>query len=68
MRGREAGEICPGTDEGRTAPLLRPGIHQPLPDRVRLARRAPCTPAFVLPRDGVETGRIGGYPGESLFR
>lgn len=64
---REVGEVYARTDEGRAAPLMRHDIRRPLPDWVRLARRAHYTPTFVLLRDGVEAGRIEGYPGEEFF-
>jgi hypothetical protein len=63
----EVGPIYARTAEGRQAPLLRTGIHGPLPAGVMLARRAVYTPTFVLIVDGAEVGRIEGYPGEAFF-
>lgn len=57
----------PLTDEGRAAPLFRQDLRAPLPDGVKLDRPPVYTPTFVLLRDGVETGRIEGYPGEDFF-
>jgi hypothetical protein len=63
----EVGVIYHKTDEGRAAPLVRHDISAPLPEGITLARRARYTPTFVLLRDGVEFGRIEGYPGEAFF-
>ncbi|MDF2231777.1 hypothetical protein P2H44_04360 [Albimonas sp. CAU 1670] len=63
----EIGPIYPKTEAGRTAPLRRLDIHDPLPDGLSLERPAVFTPTFVLTRDGVETGRIEGYGGEAFF-
>lgn len=63
----EIGEGYAGSEEGRAAPLARSDIHRPLPAGVRLARPARYTPTFVLLADGIETGRIEGYPGADFF-
>jgi len=63
----EIGPIYPKTTEGQTAPLIRQDIHTPLPEGVTLARALVFTPTFVLLNDGVEVGRIEGYPGEDFF-
>lgn len=63
----EVGPVYDKTAEGRRAPLLRQDIGAPLPDGVRLVRAARYTPTFVLLEDGVERGRIEGYPGEDFF-
>lgn len=63
----EVGVVYDKTAEGRQAPLLRAPIRGPLPDGVRLARRANFTPTFVLLDNGLEVGRIEGYPGEDFF-
>jgi hypothetical protein len=62
----ELGDIYDKTDEGRIAPLLRADKGAVPPD-VTLARPAILTPTFVLLDDGVEVGRIEGYPGEHFF-
>jgi len=64
---RDIGPIYPKSPEGQAAPLRRLDIHDPIPDDVQLARPAFYTPTFVLLRDGVELGRIEGYPGEDFF-
>ncbi len=62
----QIGPIYPKTDEGRAAPLERYDLHSEEPD-VEFARRVHFTPTFILVVDGVETGRIEGYPGEDFF-
>jgi hypothetical protein len=64
---REIGPVYPLTEAGRRAPLMRSNIRDPLPEGVSLDRPARFTPTFVLLRDGVEIGRIDGYPGEDFF-
>lgn len=57
----------PLTDEGRAAPLERVGLRDPLAEGITLRSPPLFTPTFVLLRDGVEVGRIEGYPGEDFF-
>lgn len=57
----------PNTPEGRFAPLRRIQLRDPLPEGLTFSRRAVFTPTFVLVVDGVEAGRIEGYPGEDFF-
>ena len=64
---REVGDAYDRTAEGRQAPLLRQDISAPLPADVTLTRLARYTPTFVLLENGVEIGRIEGYPGEDFF-
>ncbi len=64
---REVGEVYQKTGEGRAAPLREVDLHDPLPGDVTVARPAQFTPTFVLLADGVESGRIEGYPGEAFF-
>ena len=63
----EVGAVYTRTAEGRRAPLIRSNIRAPLPEGVMLARTARFTPTFVLIEDGIEIGRIEGYPGEDFF-
>ncbi|MEM6276206.1 MAG: hypothetical protein AAF714_04600 [Pseudomonadota bacterium] len=63
----DIGEIYPKTDKGALAPLMRINIRDPLPDGVSLKSKIIYTPTFVLLVDGVEHGRIEGYPGEDFF-
>jgi hypothetical protein len=57
----------PLTAEGKAAPLRRLQLRAPLPDRITILAPPVFTPTFVLVEDGVETGRIEGYPGEDFF-
>lgn len=57
----------PLTDEGKAAPLTRADLRDPVPEAITLSRPAAFTPTFVLLSDGIETGRIEGYPGEDFF-
>ncbi|MCR8726207.1 hypothetical protein NUW50_18010 [Frigidibacter sp. SLM-1] len=65
---RTIAPVYPKTTEGQAAPLTRLQISEPLPEGITLTRAHPVfTPTFVLLRDGVEQGRIEGYPGEDFF-
>lgn len=64
---REIGPAYPNTAEGQSAPLVRRDIYAPMPEDVALSRRPRFTPTFVLVQNGVEVGRIEGYPGEDFF-
>lgn len=57
----------PLTEEGKAAPLRRLQLRDPLPEGISLVSPPIFTPTFVLVEDGVETGRISGYPGEDFF-
>ena len=57
----------PLTDEGKAAPLRRLQLRDPLPEGLQVASPPVFTPTFVLVEDGIETGRIEGYPGEDFF-
>ena len=57
----------PKTAEGRAAPLHRIDIDDARRSEFEFAMPLRFTPTFVLMRDGVETGRIEGYPGEDFF-
>jgi thioredoxin-related protein len=63
----EIAHIYPKTPEGQTAPLRRFDVHQGDPEDVTFQRPVRFTPTFVLVKDGMETGRIEGYPGEDFF-
>lgn len=64
---REIAEIYPKTAEGQAAPLRRFDLHSETPKDVTFERRVHYTPTFILVQDGVEVGRIEGYPGEDFF-
>ena len=57
----------PLTEEGRAAPLRRLQLRDPVPEGIELDRPPVFTPTFVLVEDGVEVGRIEGYPAEDFF-
>jgi hypothetical protein len=63
----DVGPEYPLTDEGVAAPLRRLQLRDPLPQGLTLVSHPVFTPTFVLVLDGVETGRIEGYPGEDFF-
>jgi hypothetical protein len=63
----QIGPIYPKTTEGEMAPLWQVDINDPLPSDVTLDRPMVFTPTFVVIEDGVEIGRIEGYPGEDFF-
>lgn len=63
----EISEIYPKTPEGRAAPLVRFDMHQAPPDGISLASKVRFSPTFILVRNGMETDRIEGYPGEDFF-
>lgn len=63
----EVGDAYAKTEEGRRAPLRRVDLTAPWPADLATVARDVVTPTFVLLRDGVEAGRIRGYPGEDFF-
>lgn len=63
----EIGPAWPNTDEGRRAPLRRVDITASWPTDLDFVARERMTPTFVLIDDGVEIGRIRGYPGDEFF-
>lgn len=64
---KEISHIYPKTPEGRTAPLRRFDLHSGWPTDITFERPVRFTPTFVLVVEGVEKGRIEGYPGEEFF-
>lgn len=64
---KEISHIYPKTPEGKTAPLVRFDMHGEPPENVVLQSRVRFTPTFILVEDGIEVGRIEGYPGEDFF-
>lgn len=57
----------PLTEEGKAAPLRRLQLRDPLPEGIEVVSPPVFTPTFVLVEDGIESGRIEGYPGEDFF-
>jgi hypothetical protein len=64
---REVGEAYAHSEEGRIAPLRRIDISMARRTGLRLAGAVTVTPTFVLVEDGIEVGRIIGYPGADFF-
>ena len=55
------------TEEALFYPLRRHDFYQKIPDDLAHLTPATMTPTFIVVRDGVEVGRIVGYPGAELF-
>jgi len=64
---KEVGTAYPNTDLGAFAPLRIVDIREGAPNDVSFSRPAMFTPTFILIEQGVEIGRIEGYPGEDFF-
>lgn len=64
---REVGPDYGSRAEGIAAPLMRVNLRGPWPDGLAIDSNPSVTPTFILIRDGQETGRIEGYPGEAAF-
>jgi hypothetical protein len=63
----DIGHIYAKTGEGQAAPLVRIDKSDQENTDVVFVRPLVYTPTFVFVVDGVETGRIEGYPGEDFF-
>jgi hypothetical protein len=63
----DIGPIYNLTPEGRRAPLRIVDVTGGWPGDLAAFRPERMTPSFLLLRDGVEIGRIRGYPGEDFF-
>lgn len=63
----EIGTIYSKTTEGQSAPLTRYDLHAGSPPDITLTMPVNFTPTFMLIQDGVEVGRIEGYPGNNFF-
>lgn len=64
---REVGEAYPQSPEARIAPLREVRLDRDRDGGLELKHGVRFTPTFVLAQDGVEVGRIAGYPGEAFF-
>lgn len=64
---RDIGRSYARTQEAERAPLRRVDIRDQRRAGVTLEEPVVYTPTFVLSADGVEIGRITGYPGEDMF-
>ncbi len=63
----EIGVVYDKTAEGRQAPLRRVDMTLPRPADLEAVDPVVFSPTFVLFAEGVEVGRIVGYPGEHFF-
>jgi hypothetical protein len=63
----EVGIIYDKTEEGKQAPLVVLDMLKPVPAKYSLKSEPIYSPTFVLIEDGIEFGRIEGYPGDSFF-
>ena len=64
---REVGDAYPNSPEAEMAPLREVRLDRDRDGGLELERDVRFTPTFVLARNGVEVGRIVGYPGEAFF-
>jgi hypothetical protein len=64
---REIGPIYPKTDIGRRTPLRMVDLVRDSSGGIRVRSPIRYTPTFVLAENGVEVGRIEGYPGDAFF-
>ena len=55
------------TEEALIYPLRRHDFYKAMPDDLVHLTPATMTPTFIVVRDGLEVGRIIGYPGAELF-
>ena len=64
---KEIGGIYHNTVEAQSAPLRRVDVDDGRPDDLAHINGIVYTPTFVMMKDGIEVGRIIGYPGEDFF-
>lgn len=64
---REIGAIYPKTEIGQRVPLRPVDLDRGDDAPVRTLSPIRYTPTFVLVENGVELGRIEGYPGDAFF-
>lgn len=62
----DVGAGYPKSAEGKQAPLRRVQLGD-RPAGLELKQSVTVTPTFILVEDGVELGRITGYPGADFF-
>lgn len=63
----EVGKFYHKTPESEILPLKRIDYHEKMPPNWQVNGVALFTPTFIILDDGVEVGRIEGYPGRELF-
>jgi glutaredoxin len=64
---RTVGPVYPQTDIGRDLPVVMIDMDRDEAPEVKLDRPVRYSPTFVVVDDGIEIGRIEGYPGEDFF-
>lgn len=64
---KNIGVIYDKTEVGKKSHLRRIQIYAPLPNDLKFLTGLVFTPTFILVDNGVEIGRIIGYPGEHFF-
>lgn len=64
---QEVGEAYTRSAEGQRAPLRRVHIAEARRSGIKLTSAVTVTPTFVVVDQGVEVGRITGYPGADFF-
>ena len=63
----DIGTTYDSTPVGRIAPLRRVDIADPKPADLAGINLGRATPVFILIEDGIEIGRVRGYPGREVF-
>jgi len=63
----DVGKSYDRTEEALIYPLRRHDFYKAMPDDLAHLTPATMTPTFIVMRDGLEVGRIIGYPGAELF-
>ncbi|MBC8269578.1 MAG: hypothetical protein H8E36_12590 [Rhodospirillaceae bacterium] len=63
----DIGVVYDKTSEAKIAPLRRINIDDDRPVDLSHLEGLMYTPTFVVMKDGLEVGRIIGYPGEDFF-
>ncbi len=63
----EVGSIYGQTEEAAFLPLRRHDFFDLMPNDLEQITPATMTPTFIILSDGIEIGRIVGYPGAELF-
>jgi hypothetical protein len=64
---KEIAPAYPKTAEGKSAPFREIDITNGWPDEMADVQQESITPTFILLEDGVEIGRMRGYPGDEFF-
>lgn len=67
MFDEQVGDTYAQTEIGARAPLRRVDLKSDWPQDLAAVTPDRLTPTFILVSDGVEVGRLRGYPGEEEF-